>query len=162
TTMRLEERLPFELISKMFAHCIPRYGRVRPDPQLAPLLLLQICSRWRTIALATPWLWNSIFLEFYRGLESTGLPVLFGDEPALSIHPIASLVDLWFSRCEGFPLSITLLSHEAGLELPDGLVGVIQSRCSTWNRLELSMARKSLVDLLSVEGPFPLLQSVAI
>ncbi|KAK6984805.1 hypothetical protein R3P38DRAFT_3102991, partial [Favolaschia claudopus] len=79
-----------------------------------------------------------------------------------SIHPIASLVNLWFSRCEGFPLSITLLSQEIGLGLPDGLVRVIQSRCFQWSRLELSLARKFLVGLLSVEGPFPLLQSLAI
>ncbi|KAK6984810.1 hypothetical protein R3P38DRAFT_2661949 [Favolaschia claudopus] len=160
--MSLDEVLPFELISKVFIQCLPRYGRARPDPQLAPLLLLQICRRWRTIALETPWLWNSIFLEFSRESESTGLPILFGDELAPSIHPIVSLVDLWFSRCEGFPLSITLLSQEVGLGLPDGLVRVIQSRCSQWNRLELSLARKLLVGLLSVEGPFSLLQSLAI
>ncbi|KAK7046250.1 F-box domain-containing protein, partial [Favolaschia claudopus] len=162
TTMSLDEDLPFELISKIFTFCIPRYGRIRPDPQCAPLLLLQICRRWRTIALATPWLWNSIFLECSRGSGSTALPILFGDESAPSIHPIASLVDLWFSRCDGFPLSITLLSQEIGVELPDGLKGVIQSKCSQWNRLELSLERKSLVDLLCVEGPFPLLQSLAI
>ncbi|KAK6984807.1 hypothetical protein R3P38DRAFT_2743704 [Favolaschia claudopus] len=160
--MSFDEDLPFELISKVFIHCLPRYGRVRPDPQLAPLLLLQICSRWRAVALATPWLWNSIFLECFRESGYTGLSILFEDELPLAIHPIASLVDLWFSRCEGFPLSITLLSREVGLSLPYGVIGVIQSRCSWWNRLELRLANQNLTDLFSVEGPFPLLQNVAL
>ncbi|KAK7046265.1 F-box domain-containing protein, partial [Favolaschia claudopus] len=154
--------LPFELISKIFIHCLPRYGRVRPDPQLAPLLLLQICRRWRAVALATPWLWNSIFLECFRESGYTGLSVLFEDELPLAIHPIASLVDLWFSRCEGFPLSITLLSREVGLSLPYGVIGVLQSRCSWWNRLELRLTDQNLTDLFSVEGPFHLLQNVAL
>ncbi|KAF8152014.1 hypothetical protein K438DRAFT_1433339, partial [Mycena galopus ATCC 62051] len=49
--------LPNEVISMIFVHCLPAHGRVRPSPRRAPLLLAQICTLWREIALSTGQLW---------------------------------------------------------------------------------------------------------
>ncbi|KAJ7776602.1 hypothetical protein DFH07DRAFT_693797, partial [Mycena maculata] len=57
-----------ELITEIFVHCLPtpasatgacffRPHFVRPSVKDAPLLLCQICRRWRAIALTTPQLW---------------------------------------------------------------------------------------------------------
>ncbi|KAJ6512007.1 hypothetical protein C8R47DRAFT_939850, partial [Mycena vitilis] len=52
--------LPPEILSLIFMNC-PRAdteGAIQnPSPLLAPLLLVQICSRWRHVALDTPRLW---------------------------------------------------------------------------------------------------------
>ncbi|KAJ7719145.1 hypothetical protein B0H16DRAFT_1255598, partial [Mycena metata] len=49
--------IPVEIISQIFLECLPADGRVRPSPHRAPLLLAQICRRWREIALGTGQLW---------------------------------------------------------------------------------------------------------
>ncbi|KAJ7717138.1 hypothetical protein B0H16DRAFT_1701066 [Mycena metata] len=70
--------LPFELTSKIFVLCLPIRGRVRPHGKLAPLLLAQIYSQWRAVALETPQLWRSIHLGFSQPSAHDSLPLLFG------------------------------------------------------------------------------------
>ncbi|KAJ7236227.1 hypothetical protein C8J57DRAFT_955040, partial [Mycena rebaudengoi] len=52
--------LPVEITSSIFLHCLPSHGRVIPSPSRAPLLLAQICSQWREVALLTGELWSSL------------------------------------------------------------------------------------------------------
>ncbi|KAF8879316.1 hypothetical protein CPB84DRAFT_1622766, partial [Gymnopilus junonius] len=55
-----------EILSKIFLYCLPysywspcwEDAPNRPKPSEAPLLLSQICRRWRTVALHTPQLWT--------------------------------------------------------------------------------------------------------
>ncbi|KAJ6586609.1 hypothetical protein B0H10DRAFT_1637773, partial [Mycena sp. CBHHK59/15] len=49
--------LPTETISRIFIECLPTHRRVRLSARKAPLVLAQICHRWRTIALSTTGLW---------------------------------------------------------------------------------------------------------
>src|ERR1700683_838801 len=91
--------LPPEILSEIFLHCMdprwfgPEYN-FHENPRLdkMPLLLGEICSRWRSIALSTPRLWASF---------------------SLSIRPkyLNSDVELaktWLSRSGTCPLSINL------------------------------------------------------
>ncbi|KAJ7982993.1 hypothetical protein DFH06DRAFT_904033, partial [Mycena polygramma] len=64
-------RLPVEVNSEIFIHCLPsgpegfdsiKYDRMKPRSRNAPLLLLQICRTWRDIALGTPRLWSTVKL----------------------------------------------------------------------------------------------------
>lgn len=44
-----------EIVSCIFEACVSTQGRLpTPNPQKAPLLLMQICADWRRIALSTP------------------------------------------------------------------------------------------------------------
>lgn len=52
--------LPTEILQQIFKSCLPNDRYVVPHIMSAPLLLCQICRRWRNIALATPELWSSI------------------------------------------------------------------------------------------------------
>ncbi|KAJ7896371.1 hypothetical protein B0H14DRAFT_2679207 [Mycena olivaceomarginata] len=54
-------RLPLELSSKIFIHTLP----LLPVPAAidAPLLLLNVCSAWRNIALSTSALWDAIYIS---------------------------------------------------------------------------------------------------
>ncbi|KAJ7680110.1 hypothetical protein B0H17DRAFT_840956, partial [Mycena rosella] len=51
-------RLPLEISSKIFVHCLP--SDPLPDARIPPLLFLNICNRWTEIALATTELWAYI------------------------------------------------------------------------------------------------------
>jgi hypothetical protein len=52
--------LPTEILQQIFKSCLPNNRYVIPHILSAPLLLCQICRRWRDIARATPELWSSI------------------------------------------------------------------------------------------------------
>ncbi|KIK39667.1 hypothetical protein CY34DRAFT_53007, partial [Suillus luteus UH-Slu-Lm8-n1] len=49
--------LPTEILQQIFKSCLPNDRYVIPHILSAPLLLCQICRRWRDIAQATPELW---------------------------------------------------------------------------------------------------------
>ncbi|KAJ6456617.1 hypothetical protein C8R47DRAFT_940303, partial [Mycena vitilis] len=55
-------RLPVELWSAIFLHCLPQQRK--PDTCTAPMLLLRVCNAWTGIALSTPALWLTIYLDF--------------------------------------------------------------------------------------------------
>ncbi|KAH7923938.1 hypothetical protein BV22DRAFT_1014317, partial [Leucogyrophana mollusca] len=48
---------PVELLQEIFRHCRPSGRYNRPHPSQAPLLLGQVCRRWRVVAHATSELW---------------------------------------------------------------------------------------------------------
>ncbi|KAJ7857777.1 hypothetical protein B0H13DRAFT_1156463 [Mycena leptocephala] len=62
--------LPPEILSLIFMNCPRADAGTRairnPSPLLAPLLLVQICSRWRRVALDTPMLWTELQLVHPR------------------------------------------------------------------------------------------------
>ncbi|RDB16411.1 hypothetical protein Hypma_002776 [Hypsizygus marmoreus] len=52
--------LPPELLCEIFIHCLPPLQECpRPAPQIAPMLLCQICRYWRQVAVAFSHLWCS-------------------------------------------------------------------------------------------------------
>ncbi|KAF7335282.1 F-box domain-containing protein [Mycena sanguinolenta] len=58
--------LPTEIISEIFVSCLPFYLERRStlNPNHAPMLLLCVCRKWRSIALSTPRLWALVNLDF--------------------------------------------------------------------------------------------------
>ncbi|KAJ7170849.1 hypothetical protein C8R43DRAFT_68971 [Mycena crocata] len=68
--------LPPEITSYIFLHClapIPDDGydlEARPDLLAAPLLLLQVCSSWRSVAISTPRLWTRLYINLDRSPAS--------------------------------------------------------------------------------------------
>ncbi|KAG1771047.1 hypothetical protein EV702DRAFT_1202081 [Suillus placidus] len=86
-------RLPNEVTSQIFVHCLPKHHRLWPSSKLAPMLLTRICRRWRDVAVSLPSLWCSLRLD--------------ADE----VHdrhwqPLASCYDSWLRRSRGLPLSL--------------------------------------------------------
>ncbi|KAJ7909108.1 hypothetical protein B0H13DRAFT_1877996 [Mycena leptocephala] len=110
-------------------------------------------------------LWSSVALEFPSDPSCGGLATLFGIddmEPIPIVDNTTALVDLWFARSGGCPLSITFRCHNSGLRLPDGIVALVKARAAQWGRLELTVSRNDFVELNDVAAPFPLLQCLAI
>ncbi|KIK80419.1 hypothetical protein PAXRUDRAFT_238530 [Paxillus rubicundulus Ve08.2h10] len=55
--------LPDELLQEIFKRCLPDTHYVVPNIRSAPLVLTQVCRRWRVVAQGTSELWSSIALR---------------------------------------------------------------------------------------------------
>jgi len=82
-------RIPTEMLSEIFNHCLSRDKYLSPRPDKPPLLLAQVSKTWRAVALSTPQLWTSISIS----LSPT------------SAHPDPHLIQQWIDRSGSRPLS---------------------------------------------------------
>jgi hypothetical protein len=59
-------RVPYDVLREIFIHCLPRrrFREQQPDTTIAPMLLCQICSAWRTVALNSATLWSHLSYVF--------------------------------------------------------------------------------------------------
>ncbi|KAF7294223.1 F-box domain-containing protein [Mycena chlorophos] len=85
--------LPLELVVEIFRLCLPEGGcfsgyYYRHE---GPVLLAQICSSWRQVALSTPSLWSKF-------------DVIFGVDPPRAAH----LAQLWLPRSDSYPLDLRI------------------------------------------------------
>ncbi|KZT20077.1 hypothetical protein NEOLEDRAFT_1025012, partial [Neolentinus lepideus HHB14362 ss-1] len=87
-------RLPVELLSQIFMKCLPGGTFITPRRFSAPLLLMQVCSTWRRVALSTPGLWCYLKIELGPRDE---LPTQLGK---------ADLMRTWLSRAGARPLNL--------------------------------------------------------
>ncbi|KAJ7681219.1 hypothetical protein B0H17DRAFT_912692, partial [Mycena rosella] len=91
--------LPHEITSEIFIHCLPPspvFSAQFPDgPNAleAPLLLLQICKKWSSIAISTPDLWVYLRVNVGRRPPSPQLEKFIED---------------WFHRAGSRPLSLSV------------------------------------------------------
>jgi hypothetical protein len=59
-------KVPYDVLREILSHCLPRRpletqpAHWQPNTTIAPMLLCQICSSWRTITLASPSLWSHL------------------------------------------------------------------------------------------------------
>ncbi|KAJ7728594.1 hypothetical protein DFH07DRAFT_998844 [Mycena maculata] len=82
-------RLPLEISSNIFMHCVP-VSPSHPDPHAVPMIFLSISHSWRNIAFATPMLWTSIRVDNTIGKYDL------------------RLADRWISRARTSPLSLSI------------------------------------------------------
>ncbi|KAJ7113079.1 hypothetical protein C8R44DRAFT_631482, partial [Mycena epipterygia] len=88
------DTLPNEIISEIFVNFIPPYPNAPPMGGIfSPVVLGQICRRWREIAFSTPSLWRAIKIDF---------------EQATALDEQADLLETWLLRSKDCPLSISL------------------------------------------------------
>ncbi|KAJ7772038.1 hypothetical protein DFH07DRAFT_214002, partial [Mycena maculata] len=153
--------LPPELTSQIFLFCLPVSNRtsgfIEPHPSIAPLFLLSICRQWRHIALHTPGLLTSLYLDlawFHLYLPYHGLHRFFCD---------------WLSRTGDMPLSIKI--EEGGRTYLDAVLDARQvypvlqmiGRLSAqWETIYISVYPEHLDHLFSVKGRFPWLKKLVV
>ncbi|KAK7036249.1 F-box domain-containing protein [Favolaschia claudopus] len=150
--------LPFELISLIFIFCLPLRRRVCPHPHKAPLNLASVCTQWREAALGIPELWTSMFLQVDEPFD--GVAELF-DSSFDKQHPFVALMNLWFARTSGHPLSISLSCARDNC-LPKGLLDVMAVYCGQWGRIELVVPADDFLVFNNITGPFPCLSSLTV
>ncbi|KAJ7021534.1 hypothetical protein C8F04DRAFT_1140431 [Mycena alexandri] len=160
--------IPVEIISRIFVHCLPTDGRVRPSPHRAPLLLAQICRRWREIALGTVQLWCS----FDFTLQSTPTPNGRTRRAPMVREPshagMCALHRAWCHRANGYPLSVTLRCSIRRYGLPTDFLITVATFAPQWERMELALPNflSSAPDIARfaarIGGPFPALSTLAL
>ncbi|KAG2039656.1 hypothetical protein BDR03DRAFT_998554 [Suillus americanus] len=86
-------RLPAEILSQIFIHCLPIGPHLSPASEAAPMLLTRICRQWREVAVDMPTLWHrlSVGEDWQRA---------------------AFCYEAWLKRSRGRPLSLELQCHE--------------------------------------------------
>ncbi|KAG2132957.1 hypothetical protein DEU56DRAFT_757190 [Suillus clintonianus] len=85
-------RLPAEVLSHIFIHCLPKTKHLSPASNLAPMLLTRVCRRWREVAVGMSSLW--------RRLSVKVIPEHWQRN--------AFCYDTWLKRSRGRPISLEL------------------------------------------------------
>ncbi|KAG2141855.1 hypothetical protein DEU56DRAFT_268578 [Suillus clintonianus] len=88
-------RLPAEILSQIYVDCLPETHHLLPTPTQAPMLLTQICRRWREVALDTPSLWCRLSVRVNH----------------TDWQRAVLCCDSWLKRSRGCLLSLTLEYH---------------------------------------------------
>jgi hypothetical protein len=84
--------LPTDILQRIFIACLPDHRYITPDIQSSPLLLLQICRRWRDVAETTSELWSSIVVNARINMDS-----------------YTAMVARWLAASHNRPLAVALL-----------------------------------------------------
>ncbi|KAJ7655826.1 hypothetical protein DFH06DRAFT_1200977 [Mycena polygramma] len=131
-------RLPFELSSQIFVHCLHR--RCEPGSRHIPMLFLNVCSACSDIALSTPALWATIHVEFPRGKGFT------------------KFLETWLKRAGNHLLSISLLGV-----FDEGVAALVWQHAARLKSLEMCHDRyHPHFWTPAALGPFPFLETLAL
>ncbi|KAF5355360.1 hypothetical protein D9758_006111 [Tetrapyrgos nigripes] len=133
-------RLPAELLSEIFVHCLPRDRNPNCSQSEAPILLGRVCKTWRQVSLSTPYLWASIHIV---------IPIRASRSVILSwIDARREGVETWLGRSGSLPLSIsvteyTLTSYgprdDSVLEHIRLFLDCVFRRSSRWHTVQLHL-----------------------
>lgn len=113
-------RLPPELIAEIFQFTLKPLNI--PTATESPLLLCQICSRWRDIAISLSSLWSNIYLNLYG-------------HPATKVLP---LLRLWLDRAKTSPIRMRILSNRDIVDA-EALVAALIPYLGTFRDLDLDV-----------------------
>ncbi|KAF8891925.1 hypothetical protein CPB84DRAFT_1683133, partial [Gymnopilus junonius] len=122
TVMAPIRGLPDDVLCDIFYHCLPSHRNPILSTSEAPLLLTQVCSKWRSVALSSPALWARLHISFshdHRGLFRNYTPNLWlwsetnpsEVRQAKAIKILGRRVEViknWLARSGTCPLSISL------------------------------------------------------
>ncbi|KAJ7434647.1 hypothetical protein B0H11DRAFT_2370044 [Mycena galericulata] len=90
-------RLPPDIVRAIFIASLPSTRNCVMSGQDSPLLLCQICSAWRQLALSTPQLWASLHIVIPRRSR---------------IDDLTEVVTVWLSRSGVVPLSLSVTTSK--------------------------------------------------
>ncbi|KAJ7627832.1 hypothetical protein DFH06DRAFT_1227280 [Mycena polygramma] len=128
--------LPVEISAEIFLHCLPTDPPV-PDPDAAPIVLLNVSHLWRNIALSTPALWSRIRID------------------SLSSE-FAEFCRIWIGRARSLPLSFAFhgrLKRRAW---------TLMKQYGQHLQPSLELFIRDEADLERIEAPFPALKALTI
>ncbi|KAJ7662947.1 hypothetical protein B0H17DRAFT_1093024 [Mycena rosella] len=143
-------RLPEDIVRDIFVACLPSNRNALILSDEAPLLLCQICSAWRQLALLTPRLWASVH-------------IVVPNPPVLNV--LAEMVTHWLNRSGALPLSISVVFSrtwkigQTNLPLLMPLIGFSRR----WQDIELTVNHVTCTALETLSpDDVPLLKSINI
>ncbi|KAJ7609814.1 hypothetical protein FB45DRAFT_1010103 [Roridomyces roridus] len=148
------ETIPDDIVREIFLHSLPAHGSIQPSRYSVPLVLAQICTRWREVLLGTVQLWSSIDFTLEASSSDQSNPHSDG---------IVQLLHTWFRRAKAHPLSLTVRCSRACVVLPAGLIPLIQQYAPQFSTLALSVPSSQWDEFIrSISGPFPALRHLSL
>ncbi|KAJ7177739.1 hypothetical protein C8R46DRAFT_1212475 [Mycena filopes] len=129
--------LPTEVLSEVFSF-LP-HSKDRGDSLQSPLLLLRVCSEWRSVAIGTPNLWRT--------------PPTFTFRPSFFSRGGGDQILLWLDRAKGSKVALSIaVPHRLGPEIPHFL-GSHPSPFTAVRSLRLVCPPSQLQPFLGPVGP---------
>ncbi|KAF8962992.1 hypothetical protein BDZ97DRAFT_1620486, partial [Flammula alnicola] len=98
-------RVPPEIWSDIFYHCLPTKRNPIMSTSDAPLLLTRVCSAWRSAALSSPRLWARLHIPFACITVQEDQRQYFARE----MKRRSEGVKYWLSRSGTCPISLSVL-----------------------------------------------------
>ncbi|KAJ6564624.1 hypothetical protein B0H19DRAFT_1141566 [Mycena capillaripes] len=143
-------RLPQDVIRAVFIASMPT-DNAGMTPKEVPLVLCQICSAWRYVALSTPQLWASIRIVIPRNSK---------------IEQLADGITCWLSRSGILPLSISLGLKPTQLHecQASSLLTSLSGFSARWKAIHIALPDFSALEALShlTSQDVPVLRTVSI
>ena len=144
-------RLPLDVLSVIFGHCLATHRNPVMRASEAPILLTRICRDWRSIALSIPRLWSRLYIPTMRKVRPRhyhreALPYVLEGERRMEAR--TEEVQRWLRLSSACPLSITLMSSRDPISHPPLLDSIIQSS-RRWQQLELGCFLSPESDVLT-------------
>ncbi|KAJ6490756.1 hypothetical protein C8R47DRAFT_1123451 [Mycena vitilis] len=150
----LAHRLPVELTSEIFLYCLPDNDFVVPRSTTAPLLLCHTVKLWRNIALATPRLWSSLYLNLDCFLAG------FTEQDGVDFF------SSWIRNAGNTSLSIEIRPPPGDIYQLDvqSILAIIGERAAQWKNMRLwfSVQHFYLRDIFPVDKDFPRLEKLLV
>ncbi|KAJ7209837.1 hypothetical protein C8J57DRAFT_1608522 [Mycena rebaudengoi] len=131
--------IPPEIVSLIFIASLPTNLHPEPSPNTAPLLVAQICRRWREIALETSELWASVYIPAARRNGS-------------------ELLEAWLQRAKGVPVSLYLDPQSALVHSP---ISFLTTYSAQVRSLSITLSLTDVQDLLVLRPSFPVFRGLA-
>ncbi|KAH6904883.1 hypothetical protein BKA70DRAFT_1373287 [Coprinopsis sp. MPI-PUGE-AT-0042] len=113
-----------------------------------PLLLSQICTRWRETAFATPRLWSRLSLQF--------------NAPPTSTPSLVQLVQAWMTRSGGCPLTVYVFWESPPFTSTHPVLDVLAAYSSRWAQMFFYMPFSAFKALSFIRGKMPLLTELSL
>ncbi|KDR76337.1 hypothetical protein GALMADRAFT_279474 [Galerina marginata CBS 339.88] len=108
--------LPPEILTEIFTYCIPAEQFPIPSRVEAPLLLTQVSSHWRTLAISTPDLWAALHINYKDPTEDI------------------SAAEIWLSRSRNKPLSLSI-AIDFGEQSQQGILDALCRHAKRWKHV---------------------------
>ena len=130
--------LPRDVFAEIFVQCLPEVilwprlsGLGHSTRNVAPLLLCNVCSSWRALALSTPRLWQDLSLTFTKTMPKSK-----------SKEETIAMTHVWIKRSGELPLTLRLRIYLDGdfQALCQALVNAITSYTSRWEHVAFDFA----------------------
>ncbi|KAJ7125149.1 hypothetical protein C8R44DRAFT_132692 [Mycena epipterygia] len=129
-------QMPVEVLEIVFGLCLPQTDYILPDPLQAPLLLCQICSSWRRVALVSPLLWCSLSLNMHRNRGRW-----------------KEFLESWLGRSGSVPISLCLEGDAPTQYFNDHIAKIFLKESHRWKRLRLDVLPAAVTKLLNTSMP---------
>jgi hypothetical protein len=144
------EVLPPELLAEIFVHCLPSPSWMpeRPRVNEAPMLLCQVCSYWRELAISLPFLWSSLhgYLDVSNRAQSWRV----------------LLYQLWIERSRTQPLFLYINPNSSD-PTTSSLMHLFLAEIHRWGDVGFHFNHNPAKDFFAIDGRRAhLLQSISI